>query len=74
MIGGLFGPLKPGQTVDMELQFRDAGVVQVTAPVVAVGTGPPSATSTAVPAPASTSDSAPAPADSSTSAPSGAPS
>ena len=74
MIGGLFGTLKPGQTVDMELQFRNAGVVQVTAPVVAVGTGPPAAPSTAVPATASTSDSAPAPADSSTSAPSGAPS
>ena len=72
MIGGLFGPLKPGQTVDMELQFRTAGTVEVTAPVVKVGSGPPKATSTAVPAPGSTSDSAPAPADSSTSTPSGA--
>lgn len=74
MIGGLFGKLEPGQTVDMELQFRTAGTVEVTAPVVAVGQGPPSATSTAVPAPSSTSDSGPAPAESSTSTPSGAPS
>jgi hypothetical protein len=45
MIEHLFGRLRPGQTVNLELDFRNAGPINVTAPVIAVGapapTGPP---------------------------------
>ena len=41
MIEQLYGPLKPGETVNMELDFQNAGPVNVTAPVIAVGTPPP---------------------------------
>jgi copper(I)-binding protein len=37
MIGGLFGTLKPGQSVDLELDFRDNGPINVVATVIAVG-------------------------------------
>jgi copper(I)-binding protein len=37
MISDLFGPLKPGQIVDMELEFQNAGPVEVIAPVIAYG-------------------------------------
>lgn len=36
MIEQLFGPLEPGQTVNLELQFRRAGTIDVVAPVVAL--------------------------------------
>ncbi|HEY7008885.1 MAG TPA: copper chaperone PCu(A)C [Jatrophihabitantaceae bacterium] len=37
MIEQLFGPLLPGETVNMNLQFENAGVVPVTAKVIALG-------------------------------------
>lgn len=43
MIDRLYGPLKPGSTVNFELQFRHAGQVLVTAPVVAIGSPAPTA-------------------------------
>lgn len=39
MIGGLFGPLKAGQLVNIELTFANAGPVDVVAPVKPFGTG-----------------------------------
>lgn len=41
MISELFGRLVPGQNVNIELEFRDAGAIDVVAPVVAVGQSPP---------------------------------
>jgi copper(I)-binding protein len=45
MIEHLFGRLRAGQTVNLELDFENAGPITVTAPVIAVGapapTGPP---------------------------------
>ena len=41
MIGQLFGTLSPGQTVNLELSFANAGVVTVAAPVIAFGTPAP---------------------------------
>jgi len=43
MIEKLYGPLKVGQTVNLQLRFRDAGDVLVTAPVVAIGAPAPTA-------------------------------
>lgn len=37
MIEQLFGPLRPGQTVNIELTFARAGTVEVTAKVIALG-------------------------------------
>lgn len=42
MIEKLYGPLRPGQTVNIELTFADAGTVVVTAPVVALTAPAPS--------------------------------
>jgi copper(I)-binding protein len=41
MIGQLFGPLKPGQSVNVDLTFQNAGSITVTAPVIALGAAPP---------------------------------
>jgi periplasmic copper chaperone A len=46
MIGQLFGPLKAGQTVNLELTFANAGVVEVTAKVIALLAPAPTPTST----------------------------
>lgn len=43
MIGDIFGTLKVGQDVDIELQFRDAGPIDVVAPVIAFGSAAPTA-------------------------------
>ena len=45
MIEQLFGPLKPGQTVNLLLTFANAGPVEVTAPVIALGAPAPTSTS-----------------------------
>lgn len=42
MIGDLFGPLTAGQTVNMVLQFANAGPIDVAAPVVPFGAPTPS--------------------------------
>jgi copper(I)-binding protein len=42
MIGGLFGTLEAGQTVDLELDFANAGPIDVVAPVLAPGSPVPS--------------------------------
>jgi copper(I)-binding protein len=36
MIQKLIGTLKPGQTVDLQLQFANAGTINVVAPVIAI--------------------------------------
>jgi copper(I)-binding protein len=41
MIGQLFGTLKPGQTVDLALDFQRAGTIDVVADVIAVGAPAP---------------------------------
>ena len=41
MIEGVYGTLKPGQTVNLELDFQNAGPVDVVAPVIAVGAPAP---------------------------------
>jgi copper(I)-binding protein len=41
MIGQLFGTLKPGQSVDLELDFQNAGPINVVATVIAVGAPAP---------------------------------
>ncbi len=43
MIGGLFGPVVAGQTVDITVQFEKAGTVNVVAPVIGVGAPVPAA-------------------------------
>lgn len=43
MIEKLYGPLKPGQTVNLELDFKNAGPVLVTAPVIAIAAPAPTA-------------------------------
>lgn len=43
MIEQLYGPLKPGQTVNLELDFATAGTILVTAPVIAIAAPAPSA-------------------------------
>jgi copper(I)-binding protein len=45
MIGGLFGPLRAGQTVNLELLFDNAGPITVAAPVVPFGQAVPSTSS-----------------------------
>jgi copper(I)-binding protein len=42
MIEQLYGQLKPGQHVDLELDFAQAGSIDITAPVIAVGAPVPS--------------------------------
>jgi len=42
MIEKLIGKLEPGQTVDLDLTFKNAGNISVTAPVVALGAPVPS--------------------------------
>jgi periplasmic copper chaperone A len=44
MIEQLYGPLKPGQTVNFELTFGNAGLVVVTAPVIGIRAPAPTAT------------------------------
>ena len=46
MIQQLFGPLTPGQTVNMLVTFANAGAVEVTAPVIALGAPAPTGSST----------------------------
>ena len=41
MIGQLFGTLLPGQTVDLELDFQNAGPINVVAKVIALGAPAP---------------------------------
>jgi hypothetical protein len=41
MIGQLFGTLKPGQTVDLALDFQRAGTINAIAKVIAVGAPAP---------------------------------
>lgn len=43
MIERLFGPLKPGQTVNLELEFARAGTVIVTAAVIGINAPAPTA-------------------------------
>jgi copper(I)-binding protein len=43
MIEKLYGPLKPGQTVNLQLSFAKAGEVLVTAPVIAIAAPAPTA-------------------------------
>lgn len=47
MISDLFGPLKAGQTVNIDLVFANAGPVEVEAPVVPFGAPTPGSPSTA---------------------------
>jgi copper(I)-binding protein len=42
MIEQLYGTLKPGQHVDLELDFAEAGSIDITAPVIAAGAPVPS--------------------------------
>jgi periplasmic copper chaperone A len=53
MIEQLFGPLRPGQTVNLDLTFATAGSITVTAPVLALGapapTGPSAPTGSSAP-------------------------
>lgn len=41
MIEGVYGTLRAGQTVNLELDFRNAGPIDVVAPVIAVGARAP---------------------------------
>jgi copper(I)-binding protein len=43
MLEKLYGPLRPGQTVNLQLDFAAAGTVLVTAPVIAIGAPAPAA-------------------------------
>jgi copper(I)-binding protein len=43
MIQQLYGPLKPGQTVNLQLDFSHNGTILVTAPVIAIGAPAPTA-------------------------------
>jgi len=47
MIEQLYGPLRPGQTVNLQLQFQTNGLILVTAPVIAIGAPAPTAGPTA---------------------------
>jgi periplasmic copper chaperone A len=58
MIEKLFGPLLPGQTVDLDLTFANAGQVIVEAPVIGIYANPPTGAA-ATSAPASGAASAP---------------
>ena len=46
MISDLFGPLKPGQSVNIDLTFQNAGQITVTAPVIAFGAPAPTGAAT----------------------------
>ena len=59
MIEGIYGKLTGGQTVNMTLQFRDAGPIEVTATVVPFGQSPTAASSSGTSS-SSTSSSTPA--------------
>jgi hypothetical protein len=50
MIEQLFGKLLPGQSVNLELVFVQAGPIDITAPVIALGAPAPGSSSTASPA------------------------
>jgi copper(I)-binding protein len=52
MIEQLYGTLKPGQQVNLELDFANAGSLDITAPVIAAGA--PAPTGSASPSPSST--------------------
>jgi len=52
MIEQLYGPLKPGQSVNLELSFAHAGTVLVVAPVIAILA--PAPTGAAAPTPSAT--------------------
>jgi copper(I)-binding protein len=47
MISNLFGPLRSGQSVDIELTFANAGLVTVSAPVIPFSQPAPGGASTA---------------------------
>jgi uncharacterized repeat protein (TIGR01451 family) len=49
MVEKLYGTLKPGQTVNFVLTFRNAGQVVVTAPVIAIGAPAPTGAVSASP-------------------------
>jgi periplasmic copper chaperone A len=49
MIEQLFGPLTPGQNIPIELVFADAGPVNVSAPVIALGAAPPTGSASVAP-------------------------
>jgi copper(I)-binding protein len=44
MIQGLYGQLKPGQSVNLQLEFEHNGTILVTAPVIAIAAPAPTAT------------------------------
>lgn len=46
MIEQLFGPLVAGQTVNMELDFQNAGPIDIVAPVIAYGAPAPTSAAT----------------------------
>jgi copper(I)-binding protein len=46
MIADLFGPLRAGQSVNLDLTFQNAGQITVTAPVIAFGAPAPTAVAT----------------------------
>jgi copper(I)-binding protein len=46
MISNLFGPLRPGQSVNLDLTFQNAGQITVTAPVIALGAPAPTGAAT----------------------------
>jgi periplasmic copper chaperone A len=58
MIEKLYGQVKPGQTVDLDLQFQNAGSIDVVAPVIKVGTTPPTGSATSAPPSGQSSSSA----------------
>jgi hypothetical protein len=41
MVEHLFGTLRPGENVNFDLSFADAGTISVTAPVIALGAPAP---------------------------------
>lgn len=61
MIEKLFGPLKPGQSVNLALTFASAGTIDVSAPVIALGAPAPTGSKAG---PTAGTQSSPAPASS----------
>lgn len=55
MIEQLYGTLRAGQQVNMELDFADAGSIDVTAPVIAVGAPAPTGSASPSPSPSPSS-------------------
>ncbi|WP_375479152.1 copper chaperone PCu(A)C [uncultured Jatrophihabitans sp.] len=49
MIEHLYGAVKAGQYVNLELDFADAGSIEVSAPVIAYGSTPPGGASSGAP-------------------------